>query len=88
MATASVDTVTKTVTSEVDEEMVQLTLSKTEARVVSALTAFVAGDPSTTYRKDIRAVRLALVAAEISAYSGEYFSRDSNGRITANPYSD
>lgn len=86
MATASVDTVTKTVASEVDEEMVQLTLSKTEANVISALTAFVGGDPYTSYRKDIAAVRRALRLADIMAYSGDYYTRNSAGRITANSY--
>lgn len=88
MATASVDTVIKTVTSEVDEEMVQLTLSLMEANVIKAMTAFVGGDPNTTYRKDIAAVRRALTVAGVSGFSTEYFSRDSNGRITAKSYDD
>jgi hypothetical protein len=85
MAKATVGTVSKTVTTEVEEEVIQLTLSKVEARALHALTQFVYGNRSATYNREISDVRKELHAAggrgAIAARS--YFDESSWGGIEA-----
>lgn len=88
MAKASVDTVTKTVTEEVDEEVIQLTLTKTEARALYALSLFVSGDQATTYHREITSIRNAVGLTGKLGYVQYYnmFQADDGGVLKARPH--
>lgn len=74
MATAKVENVKKIVTTEVDEEMVQLTLTREEAQILRGLCAYVGGSEIGTYRQYMIAVRKAFEAAGIGSWGPDYFS--------------
>lgn len=88
MAKATVDTVTKTVETKVEEEVIQLTLSKTEANVMYALGAFVAGDVKYTYNRDVKAVRRALERAGVTDWWGNYFKGGFDSTVRALSHND
>lgn len=82
MAKATVETVTKTVEKEVEEEAVTLTMSRDEAMAVRAALGCIQGRglvPS--YATRTAKVRNALARAGIRAYGPAYFE----GMLTAKP---
>lgn len=90
MATASKDTVKKTVETTVDEEVIQLTLTNVEARALYALVNKVwNGDGSDTYGRETSAVKAALYGTGKLGYvpSFEYFYVDSDKDVRAKSHS-
>lgn len=79
MASATVETVQKTVTSEVEEEVVQLTLTRQEAMILRGLCGIVAGGDH-TYRKFTAQFREAFEAAGIESYGPNYFNGSISGK--------
>lgn len=87
MALASVATVKKTVTTEIDEEVIQLALSKTEARALWALTMLIySGDNAeSTYKRETESIKTALSAGGKlgMAWRTDYFYVDDDGDVRA-----
>lgn len=86
MATASIENVKKSVETEVQEDVIQLTLSKGEASALYALTGLVwSGDGSDTYAREARGVRTALLTTRQLGYiyNAEYFEVDDDGDVRA-----
>lgn len=84
MAKATVNTAVEIVKTEVREEVIQLTLSKLEARALMALTGFPYGG-NTTYNREIQSIRRAVNAAGKFGYipASNYFRIDNEGDIEA-----
>lgn len=86
MATAKIETVTKTITTEVDEKVIQLTLTNAEARTVLALAALVwTGGGGDTYKREVFDVKATLRATGQLGYvdSDDYFYVDDEGDVIA-----
>lgn len=86
MATAKTETVKKTIKTEVDEKVIQLTLTNVEARTVLALASLVwTANESDTYVREARAVKAALRATGQLGYvdSDDYFYVDDDGDVIA-----
>lgn len=82
MATAKTDTVKKTVEKEVQEEVVTLTMSREEAKVLRAALGCIAGRGlRPTYARDTSKIRNALEAAGVVAHGPNFFE----GILNAKP---
>jgi hypothetical protein len=84
MAKATVDTAVEVVKTEVREEVIQLTLSKLEARALMALAGLPYGSID-TYNREINAIRRVVQAAGRFGYiaPSNYFRIDDEGDIAA-----
>lgn len=70
MANAKIETITKTVETEIEEEVYNLTLSKDEAQTLYALLGLVGGSASTTYNKHTYSIWNALGGSRGIVYKG------------------
>lgn len=84
MAKATVATAVETVKTEVQEEVIQLTMSKLEARALMALANLPYGTVD-TYNREINEVRRAIQTAGRFGYiaTSNYFRVDDEGDIKA-----